>query len=102
MQCPKCHEENPQTVKFCRRCHTPLSFTCPACHHVQSHGGTCDQCGVDLVKIALAFQTQMKVEADRSRERLKERSGWIRQIVLLPITGGFSLIKFFRNKLRGE
>jgi Double zinc ribbon len=102
MLCPKCQTENPETLQYCRRCHNPLRYICPACKHVQDHGGKCDACGVDFMKYAMTLHFQMKKESDQKRERLKTRSSIIKQIILLPITGGFSLLKFFRSRLRGE
>ena len=102
MECPKCKTENAETVQFCARCHATLRYTCPACKHTQLHGGKCDQCGVDFAKYAMMLQFQAKTEADKDRERLKARSSLIKQILLLPITGGLSLLKYFRSQLRGE
>lgn len=48
------------------------------------------------------LQFQMKSEADQDRARLNNRSAIFKQILLLPITGGFSLLKYFRSRLRGE
>ncbi len=102
MQCPKCGQENPQGTQFCSRCHTPLRYTCPACKHVQSHGGKCDQCRVDFTKYAAMLMFQAKTEASQQREQVKSRGEIIKQILLLPVTGGLSLFKFFRSRLRGE
>jgi Double zinc ribbon len=102
MECPKCHRTNPETVQFCLGCHTPLRYICPACKHVQLQGGQCEKCGVDFAKFLAMMQFQMKSEADQARQRLKNRSAIIKQIFLLPITGGLSLLKYFRARLRGE
>lgn len=102
MDCPKCHRENPDNAQFCLVCHAPLKYVCPSCKHVQLKGGQCEKCGVDFAKYLAMMQFQIKSEADRDRERLRTRSGIFKQIVLLPITGGFSLLKYFRNLLRGE
>ena len=102
MECPKCRHQNPDTAQYCVRCHTPLSYTCPACHHQQSSGGKCEKCGVDFAKYAAMLQFQMKSEADRARARVKERSAIYKQILLLPLTGGLSLLKYFKTRLRGE
>ncbi len=79
-----------------------LRYTCPSCKHIQTHGGKCDQCGVDFAKYAAVLQFQAKTEADQEHERVKARSSIIKQILLLPITGGFSLFKYFRSQLRGD
>ena len=102
MLCPKCQHENPETGQFCLRCHTPLRYICPACQNVQSQGKKCDACGVDFMKYAMMLQFQMKKESEQERERKKTRHSIIKQIVLLPITGGFSLLKFLRSRLRGD
>jgi hypothetical protein len=99
MPCPKCGQENPDTGKFCLRCHSPLSYTCPSCKHVQTQGGKCEQCGLDFTKYAAVLQFQMKATADQTRRRSTERSALIKQILLLPITGGFSLFKYIRARL---
>ncbi|PYV08793.1 MAG: hypothetical protein DMG23_12720 [Acidobacteria bacterium] len=102
MKCPKCGQENPETVQFCRRCHAPLRITCPACQHAQARGEKCEACGVDFAKYAMILGLQMKTQATQERERVRSRGAVIKQILLLPITGGFSLLKFIRDRLRGE
>ena len=102
MQCPKCKQENSETVVYCVRCHTPLKYVCPACKHVQAHGGSCEKCGVDFAKYAAMLVFQAKDQAAANRQRAKGRTAVWRQIFLLPITGGLSLIKFFLGKLRGD
>lgn len=97
MQCAKCGQDNPEANQFCSRCHTPARFTCPACNHTQDHGGQCDHCGVDFVKYAMmiAFQGQTKIQQERLRK--KGQGELVRQILLLPITGGWSLLKYLRS-----
>ena len=101
MQCPKCQQENPEGAAFCVRCHTPLRFTCPTCRHAQTHGGKCDQCGLDFAKYTAALEFQMKTQGAQERERVKNVSGLIKQVLLLPITGGLSLVKYVRGRLLG-
>jgi hypothetical protein len=100
MECPKCRHQNPDTAQFCLRCHTPLRYVCPACRHVQPAGGKCQQCGVDFAKYAVMLQFQ--AQADKERRRLQTRISILKHIVLLPVTGGLSLLKFLRERLRGE
>lgn len=102
MQCPKCHRENPQEAQFCTRCHTPLRFTCPACRHVQDHGGKCDQCGVDFAKYAamLLFQATEGAQVKRRRAQRKASIAW--QIFLVPLTGGLSLLKYLLARFRRD
>jgi hypothetical protein len=102
MQCPKCHEDNAATAQFCTRCHTPLRYTCPACKHVQTHGGQCDQCGVDFAKYAAMLMFSAQDTARRDHERTRERTSFVKQLLLLPITGGISLLKFLITRARGE
>jgi len=100
VKCTRCRQENPETARFCSRCHTPLRFTCPACGHAQSHGGTCDACGVDFLKYGLVHLGRMQVEAARERARERHRHELFRQLALVPLTGGLSLFKYLRNRLR--
>ena len=102
MQCPKCKTENAETLTFCVRCHTPLKYICPSCKHVQLHGGTCKKCGVDFAKYAAMLVFQAKDTAQAERRKAQGRSAILKQILLLPITGGLSLIKYFVGKARGE
>lgn len=101
MVCPKCQQENSDTAQFCTRCHMTLRFVCPSCKNIQRHGGTCDKCGLDFMKYAMTLQYEMQAKADKDRARLRGRSSIFKQILLLPVTGGFSLLKYFREKFRG-
>ena len=69
---------------------------------MQSHGGKCDQCGVDFAKYSAMLIFQAKDEAKQQRERTKTRASIAKQILLLPITGGLSLLKFLASHFRGE
>jgi hypothetical protein len=102
MQCPKCKAENSETVTYCVRCHAPMKYTCPSCKHVQLQGGKCEQCGVDFVKYAAMLVFQAKDVAQSEREKSKDRTAIIKQLLLLPITGGYSLIKYFLGRARGD
>ncbi len=102
MQCPKCKTENAETLNFCVRCHTPLKYTCPSCKHVQLKGGTCEKCGVDFAKYAAMLVFQAKDSAQGEREKAQKRAGILKQILLLPITGGLSLIKYFVGRARDK
>jgi hypothetical protein len=48
------------------------------------------------------LQSQVQMQREREREQLRKRSSLAKQILLLPLTGGFSLLKYFRSLLRGE
>jgi len=100
MECPKCKTANSEAVTYCVRCHAPLKYRCPACLHVQLQGGKCEKCGVDFAKYAamLVFQAQGLAQSERAKTN--ERAGVVKQLILLPVTGGFSLIKYFRDKVK--
>ena len=102
MQCPKCKAENPETVTYCVRCHAPMKYLCPSCKHVQLQGGKCEKCGVDFAKYAAMLVFQAKDVAQSEREKSKDRTAIIKQLLLLPITGGYSLIKYFLGRARGD
>ena len=84
------------------RCHAPLRFTCPACRHVQDHGGKCDQCGVDFAKYATMLVFQARDGAQMKRRRTKQRVSLAKQILLIPVTGGLSLLKYVFSRLRRD
>jgi predicted amidophosphoribosyltransferase len=94
MRCAKCGQENPETHDFCSRCHAPVRYTCPSCKHIQIHGGQCD---LDFGKYAAMLVFQGQATTRRARQRQKVRSEIIRQILLLPITGGWSLLKYLKQ-----
>jgi len=102
MQCPKCKTENPETVTYCVRCHAPVKYICPACKNVQYQGGLCEKCGVDFAKYATMMVFQAKDTAKAERTKAKEKAAFWKQIILLPITGGYSLIKYFLGRARDE
>ncbi len=100
MECPKCKTQNADTEQFCRRCHATLRYKCPACGASQRHGGTCDQCGIDFAKYALMLVANEKSRSERAHEQMLERNSLWKQALLLPITGGLSLFKFFLGRNR--
>lgn len=102
MQCPKCGQKNPDSAQFCTRCHSALRYKCPACNHVQDHGGKCDKCGVDFTKYGAMLLQQIQIAAEKNRERRQRSGSLVKQLLLLPITGGFSLVKYLLAKARGE
>ncbi|MGH9353115.1 MAG: zinc ribbon domain-containing protein [Terriglobia bacterium] len=102
MTCPKCQTANPATARFCVRCHAPLRFICPACGHTQGTGGKCAECGVDFAKYAAVLEFQMAKEARERRESAKTRHDLIKQALLLPVTGGWSLLRYMRSALGGK
>ena len=102
MTCPKCGQENSDAVQFCTRCHATLKFVCPACKHVQLHAGQCEKCGVDFAKYALMVQTRAKDEVDREIARSRERTNLARDLMMAPINGGLSLLRYLRTRLLGD
>ena len=100
IKCFKCGSDAREIARFCPRCHATLRYECPACKHEQRKGGSCEKCGVDFVKYITAVVAAKQIEADQVHERIERRTGIIKQVFLLPITGGFSLIKYFRNRSR--
>jgi Double zinc ribbon len=102
MICPKCQHENPETARFCVRCHMTLRFSCPACTHVQDHAGSCDRCGIDYLKYAAVIESEMEGKLRDARERRQRRGAILKQVVLLPVTGGFSLLKSLKSTFARE
>lgn len=79
-----------------------MRYTCPACKHTQDHGGKCDACGTDFEKYLVALNMQMEAVAQAERQNAKARSSLVRQVFLVPLTGGLSLIKYFRERMQGK
>ncbi len=102
MRCPQCGRETPDTASFCIRCHATLRFVCPACRHPQDHGGTCDACGADFEKYLEVLGTRMVEQAEAERRRARARASLLRQVLLLPLTGGLSLLKYFHDRMQGK
>ena len=100
IKCPKCAADAREIARFCPRCHATLRYECPACKHEQRKGGSCEKCGVNFLKYITAVVAAKKIEADQVHDRIERRTGIIKQVFLLPITGGISLIKHFRNRSR--
>ena len=57
---------------------------------------------MDFVKYAAMLVFQAKDVAQSEREKSKDRTAIIKQVLLLPITGGYSLIKYFLGRARGD
>ena len=88
--CPKCGQENLETVRFCTRCHTLLRYACPACHHLQPHGGKCDACGVNFVEYETA---QLRLARERAQAAAAPRvsqatRGTVMGVILLVLAIG--------------
>ena len=102
MECPKCKTANSDAEQFCRRCHTTLRYRCPSCGATQRHGGTCDKCGIDFAKYAAMMIAHEQARAAREHEKVQEHVSVWKQVFLLPVTGGYSLIKFFFGRSRAS
>jgi class 3 adenylate cyclase/tetratricopeptide (TPR) repeat protein len=64
MNCPKCHTENPENKKFCRKCGEKLPDLCPKCSAPILPGdGFCGECGHEL------HQSQKPPEIDYQQPR---------------------------------
>jgi hypothetical protein len=50
---------------------------------------------VDFVKYIGAVVAGKKAEADQVHDRIERRTGIIKQVFLLPLTGGLSLFRYF-------
>ena len=98
--CARCGQNNPASAQFCVRCHMALHLTCPACGHVQESGSACEKCGVNFAKYAAMILAQKEIEAQREREHTRARQTLWKQILLLPVTGGFSLLRYLLAKAR--
>ena len=49
MRCPRCESDNPDGMKFCIECATPLVRSCPNCHFVNPpQARYCGQCAASL------------------------------------------------------
>jgi hypothetical protein len=96
--CPKCREPNADDARFCRRCHTPLRYICPACKATQRHGGTCDACGVDFLKFSMIQLERLKTTLGTERGRAATQASVVKEIILALATGGFSLLRLFRHR----
>jgi hypothetical protein len=57
---------------------------------------------VDFAKYAAMLVFRAKDDAQLVRAKAKQRQGIWKQIILLPITGGLSLIKYFAGKAKGD
>ncbi|MGA2985167.1 MAG: hypothetical protein ABSG32_15260 [Terriglobia bacterium] len=57
---------------------------------------------MDFAKYAAMLVFQAKDTAQAERTKVKGRSAILKQLILLPITGGLSLIKYFVGRARDE
>lgn len=75
-----------------------LLYRCPSCAATQRHGGTCDKCGVDFAKYAAMLVAQEQSRSQRKRDKARESASAWKQLILLPLTGGYSLVKYLLHR----
>jgi len=99
VKCPKCGTDVREVARFCQRCHHTMRYECPSCHNQQRTGGKCEKCGIDFLKYIGAVVTQKQAEADAFHERLEQRSTLMKNILWLPFTLGYPIIRdyFFKR-----
>src|ERR1700734_3288878 len=100
IKCSKCGADAREIARFCPRCHATLRFECPACKHQQRKGGSCEKCGVDFVKYIGAVVAGKKAQSDQVHDRIELRTNMIKHVLLLPVTGGLSLFRYFFGRAK--
>jgi hypothetical protein len=93
VKCPKCGTDVREVARFCQRCHHTMRYECPSCHNQQRTGGKCEKCGIDFLKYIGAVVTQKQAEADSIHERLEQRSTLMKNILWMPFTLGYPIIR---------
>jgi hypothetical protein len=58
----------------------------------------CPKCGVDFLKYIVAVVDAKKQSRDTEQERFDRRTGLVKNILAIPLTGGLSLLALFRPK----
>lgn len=91
--CPKCGAAAREIARFCPRCHATLRYQCPSCKHEQRQGGQCEKCGVNFMKYVSAVVAAKRDQADAANEKLRRQSELIKNIALVVLTGGLSLLR---------
>ena len=93
VKCPKCGTDVREVARFCQRCHHTMRYECPSCHNQQRTGGKCEKCGIDFLKYIGAVVTQKQAQADAIHERLEQRSTLMKNILWMPFTLGYPIIR---------
>jgi hypothetical protein len=93
LKCPKCGTDVREVARFCQRCHQTMLYECPSCHHQQRKGGQCEECGIDFLKYIAAVVSQKQAQAGAIRDRLEQRSNFMKNLLYLPFTLGFPIIR---------
>jgi|SRR5215469_6775916 len=103
VKCPKCGANVRQVARFCQKCHHTMRYECPSCHHQQRTGGQCEKCGVDFLKYIGAVMSQKQAEQDVMHERFEKRSTFVKNLLYLPFTLGFPIIRdYFLKRDRNK
>jgi hypothetical protein len=93
VKCPKCGTAVREVARFCQRCHNTMRFECPACRNSQRSGGKCEKCGVDFMKYIGAVVAAKQAESDAIQDKFEQRSTFMKNLLVVPFTGGLSLIR---------
>jgi hypothetical protein len=93
VKCPKCGTDVREVARFCQRCHHTMRYECPSCHNQQRTGGNCEKCGIDFLKYIGAVVTQKQAEADAIHDRIEQRSTLMKNILWMPFTLGYPIIR---------
>jgi len=93
VKCPKCGASVREVARFCQKCHHTMRYECPSCHHQQRTGGQCKKCGVDFLKYIGAVMSQKQAEQNAIHERFEIRSTFMKNLLYLPFTLGFPIIR---------
>lgn len=68
MKCSRCHTENPEVNKFCRRCGTEILWACPRCGAgISAQDKYCGQCGQKLNGAGEAVNRGIKINSERKQ-----------------------------------
>jgi len=71
MHCPSCSFENPEVMKFCIKCATPLSPHCPQCGFENPPGSVfCGQCATSLTGQTPASKS---IEIDKQPDKQEDK-----------------------------
>jgi hypothetical protein len=88
MTCPKCGAANADGVQFCTHCHATLLFKCPKCDHMQTHGGTCDACGLNMTDFWTKRLAIKRVEQENfERKQTEQELNNVQTAMTVPFSG---------------
>ena len=102
MQCPKCLHDNPASATILHALpHAVCASPVLPAGTFKTTAENASECGVDFAKYAamLLFQAREKAQGTRKRAG---KFAIAKQILLIPITGGLSLVKYVLSRFREE